>query len=145
MIVELLKNLFDEPTLETRPCQQLAGIALLVEVAMADGQLDETERQALVNALAKSHKLGNTEIEHLITQATEHQDKATSVYEFTRVINDEFSQAEKFELVQAMWAVAYADGNLDKYEEHTIRKLAELIHVSHSDFIRAKLAEKAGS
>lgn len=143
MILDLLKSLFDEPTVESRPCPQLAGIALLVEVAMADGALADSERQTLISAIARSHRLTEAEVGQLLERATQHQDQATSVYEFTRVINDEFSAQEKYELVQAMWAVAYADGNLDKYEEHTIRKLAELIHVSHSDFIRAKMSARA--
>lgn len=144
MIVELLKNLFDAPTIEARPCQQLAGIALLVEVAMADGHLDSTERAELQSAIARSQQMSEADVGQLLERATRQQREATSVYEFTRVINDEFTAAEKFELVQAMWAVAYADGNLDKYEEHTIRKLADLIHLPHSEFIRAKLSVRQG-
>lgn len=143
MIVDLLKNLFEAPTVEARPSHQLAGIALLVEVAMADGHLDTRERAALSAALQKSHRLTAQEVDHLVQQAESQQDQATSLYEFTRVINDEFSAQEKYDLVQAMWAVAFADGNVDKYEEHTIRKLADLIHVSHGDFIRAKLSARA--
>lgn len=142
MIVELLRNLFEAPTVEARPSHQLAGIALLVEVAMADGHLDDQERTALTAALEKSHSLSAREVEHLVQQAESQQNQATSLYEFTRVINDEFSAQQKYDLVLAMWAVAYADGNVDKYEEHTIRKLADLIHVSHSDFIRAKLSAR---
>ncbi|MBB3168975.1 TerB family tellurite resistance protein [Simiduia aestuariiviva] len=144
MIVELLKNLFDAPTIEARPCQQLAGIALLVEVAMADGHMDSTERAELQTAIARSQQMSEAAVGQLLERATRQQREATSVYEFTRVINDEFTAAEKFELVQAMWAVAYADGNLDKYEEHTIRKLADLIHLPHSEFIRAKLSVRQG-
>ena len=46
------------------------------------------------------------------------------------------------ELIKNMWEVAYADGNLDRYEEHLIRRVAELLYVSHSDFIKTKLAVK---
>nr|WP_221197283.1 TerB family tellurite resistance protein [Simiduia aestuariiviva] len=136
--------MFDAPTIEARPCQQLAGIALLVEVAMADGHMDSTERAELQTAIARSQQMSEAAVGQLLERATRQQREATSVYEFTRVINDEFTAAEKFELVQAMWAVAYADGNLDKYEEHTIRKLADLIHLPHSEFIRAKLSVRQG-
>ena len=66
-------------------------------------------------------------------------DESTSLYEFTRVINDNYTPQQKLQLISAMWVVAYADGNLDKYEEHLIRRVAELTYVAHEDYIRAKL------
>lgn len=139
MLTDLLKKLFPEPTLAARPDHQLASIALLVEIAMADGQLDDDERDSLAAAIEKSHGLSGAELNTLLSNATQQQKSAISLFEFTRVINDEFSNAEKCELVADMWRVAYADGHLDKYEESMIRKLSELIYVSHSDFIRVKL------
>ena len=76
----------------------------------------------------------------LIAQAEAHLDEATSLYDFTRVINDHYLPAQKLELVASMWRVAYADGRLDKYEEYLIRQVAELCYVSHQDYIRTKLA-----
>ena len=67
-------------------------------------------------------------------------DESTSLYEFTRVINDHCCAEEKVDLVGAMWAVAYADGDLDKYEEALIRQVAELTYVPHADYIKSKLA-----
>ncbi|MDN3640614.1 TerB family tellurite resistance protein [Simiduia curdlanivorans] len=139
MIIELLKKCFSEPTVEQHRCEKLAAIALLVEIAMADGSLDDQECASLKKAIEKSHNLTGGELDMLLENAKHEQRNATSSYTFTRVINDEFSAEEKFTLVQDMWAVAYADGNLDKYEEHAIRKLSELIHVPHNEFIRAKL------
>ena len=65
--------------------------------------------------------------------------QATSLYEFTRLINDHYDYAQKCALIENMWRVAFSDERLDKYEEHLIRRIAELIYVSHSDFIRTKL------
>ncbi|BFM12492.1 TerB family tellurite resistance protein [Simiduia litorea] len=139
MIIDLLRKCFAEPTVEKHTCEKLAAIALLVEVALADGSLDDNECASLKKAIEKSHGLTGDELDMLLENAQHEQRDATSSYTFTRVINDEFDAQEKFKLVQDMWAVAYADGNLDKYEEHAIRKLSELIHVPHSEFIRAKL------
>lgn len=144
MIKDLLRKLFDEPTLASRPDHQLAALALLVEVAMADGDLDSKELASLRAAIAQSHGLAGDALEQLLYRARHAQEQTTSVYAFTRVINDEFDETAKFALVQDMWAVAYADGRLDKYEEHRIRRLAELIHLPHSEFIRAKLAARDG-
>ena len=69
------------------------------------------------------------------TQAKE----ATSLYEFTRLINDDYDYKQKVELIENMWRIAFSDNNLDKYEDHLIRKISDLIYVSHSDFIKAKL------
>ena len=51
----------------------------------------------------------------------------------------EFNYEDKLDLIRNLWKVAYADGNLDKYEEHLLRKISDLIHVSHSDYINIKL------
>ena len=75
-----------------------------------------------------------------MTLANQRADEATSLYEFTRVINDHYTPAQKLALIDLMWKVAYADSNLDKYEEHLIRRVAELTYVPHQDYIRSKLA-----
>ena len=76
----------------------------------------------------------------LLRDASDEVDQDTSLFDFTRVINDHYSASQKLELIESMWRVAYADGRLDKYEESLIRQVAELTYVSHSDYIRAKLA-----
>ena len=68
---------------------------------------------------------------------TEHTE-STDYFQFTRLINDHYDAKQKIELVEDLWRVAFSDGELDKYEEHVIRRLADLIHVSHKDFIAAK-------
>ena len=72
-------------------------------------------------------------------------DESTSLYEFTRVINDHYTPQQKQQLIYAMWTVAYADGDIDKYEEHLIRQVAELTYVAHEDYIRAKLRARDSS
>lgn len=119
--------------------RQLATAALLIEVASADDSLDDEEFDTLKKVLAERFQLSSTQLEELTALAKMEQEQATSLYQFTQLINQECRPAEKFELLKAMWEVAYADGRLDKYEDHLIRKVAELIYVPHSEFIRAKL------
>ena len=78
-------------------------------------------------------------INELIDDAEKTVEESTSLYEYTRVVNDEFSYTDKLELLSRLWKLAFADGSLDKYEDHLIRKISDLIHISHSDFIRIKL------
>ena len=82
-------------------------------------------------------------VRELLELASRKVDEATSLYEFTRLINDHYSAAQKLRLIDAMWSVACADGAIDKYEEHLIRRVAELTYVPHSDYIRSKLTATA--
>ena len=117
---------------------RLASAALLVEVATIDQEFDDREFSALQSILQQQFGLSEDECASLSQMAEQECAESTSVYQFTRLINDHCSAEEKFRLVEGMWQIAYADGDLDKYEEYIIRKVSELIHLAHGDFIRAK-------
>ena len=119
-----------------------ACIALLLETSMADNLLDESEIKTLKATLINDFKLEETEIDELIEISKKNVDDSTSLYDFTRDINDNFESEERIKLIESMWKIAYADGNIDKFEEHIIRKVSNLIYVSHSDFIKAKISAK---
>ena len=119
---------------------RLAAAALLIETARADFTQDAQEEQALEQLLSRALQLDTEEVHELVAAAQARVDESTSLYEFTRGINDHYSAQQKLQLIDAMWSVAYADGDLDKYEEHLIRQVAELTYVPHADYIRSKLA-----
>ena len=119
-----------------------ACIALMLETSMADDLLDESEIKTLKATLINDFKLEETEIDELIEISKKNVDDSTSLYDFTRDINDNFESEERIKLIESMWKIAYADGNIDKFEEHIIRKVSNLIYVSHSDFIKAKISAK---
>ena len=131
----------EKPTIDDKTSTK-ACIALLLETSMADEVLDESELQALKNTLQKDFLIDEDEVDELINLAKENVQDSTSLYEFTRDINDNFDATERVKLIESMWKIAYADGNIDKYEEHIIRKVSNLIYVAHSDFINAKLSAK---
>jgi uncharacterized tellurite resistance protein B-like protein len=143
-MIRALKSLFELDTLrEEEPLEHrlhLAAAALLIETARADFTQDGVEEAELTATLRQALQLSAAEVEDLVRLASEQVDAATSLYQFTRVVNDHFSPARKRDLIAGMWRVAYADGDLDKYEEHLIRRVADLIYVPHEDYIRAKLA-----
>ena len=116
--------------------------ALLIEVAFADKIFDQTEITSLKISLKETYNLDDAIINDLILDAEKTVEESTSLYEYTRVVNDKFSYADKLKLISRIWKLAFADGNLDKYEEHLIRKISDLIHISHSDFIRIKLENR---
>lgn len=119
---------------------QLAAAALLIELSRADFQQQPEEQAAIESALKRKFSLDPTQLAELVQLADQEAREATSLYQFTRLINDHYSPEQKFQLVTALWQVAIADGNISKYEDHLIRKVAELIYLPHSEFIRAKLA-----
>ncbi|MBX2807405.1 MAG: TerB family tellurite resistance protein [Cellvibrionaceae bacterium] len=141
---KLIDKLFGAPktaatnTALNRQQLHLATAALLVEVATIDQNIDDRELVQLQQRLVTQCQLSAEDVSALIEDARRSSTQSASLYEFTRCINDYCSYQEKLQLMQGLWGVAYADGILDKYEEHIIRRIADLIHVSHRDFIRAK-------
>lgn len=113
---------------------------LLVEVARADSNVDTEELTAIGQAItASSSTINAEELDEIVSNAREDADTTISFHEHLREINAGFSRTQKLHLIEQMWRVAYADGDLDKYEEYTIRKMADLLFVEHQEFIRAKL------
>jgi len=116
----------------------LSAIALLLEVSLADEIMDISEVETLKNVLLKEFDVEQTKIDDLISNAKKNQNSSTSLYEFTRKINDEYKFEDKKNLILSMWKIAFADGNIDKYEEYVIRKVSDLIYISHPEFIESK-------
>lgn len=111
----------------------------MIEVAIIDENFDDDEATTLLNQLQRLFMdLQPAILSNLLELARREQKQATSLYQFTRLVNDQCTYEDKFELIRAMWNVARADGHIDKYEDYMIRKVSELIYLSHSDFIRAK-------
>ena len=117
----------------------LACAALLIEVINSDHELDDRETTAFLEVLQTSLNIPEDDLKQMVRLAEAQAHQATSLYEFTRLINDEYDYPQKLKLIENMWRIAFSDKELDKYEEHLIRKVSELIYVSHSDFIRMKL------
>lgn len=119
---------------------RLATAALLFEVSQSDREVDERETERLMAILESRYQLDKAELEQLLNLAREEAREATSLYQFTRLFNDAYDYDEKVALVSHLWEIAYADGNLDRYEEHLIRRVADLLYLTHSDYIRTKLS-----
>ena len=118
---------------------QIATAALLVEMMRADSEIKDDERKAVTKKLQSSFGLSEEEINAIIKFAEEEVRKATGYYEFTSLINKGLSQEQKVRIIEHLWEIAFSDSSVDKHEEHMVRKIASLIHVSHKDFIDAKL------
>ncbi len=136
-------SLDDPDEAEREHAYQLATAALLMEISRADHVVKQVELETVVGAVQRAFGLDASETQILVELAEEEVNEATSLYEFTRLINANFGPKQKQHVVEMLWQVAFADGAADKYEEHLVRRIADLIHVPHRGFIRAKLAAQA--
>jgi uncharacterized tellurite resistance protein B-like protein len=118
---------------------ELATAVLLIEIGLADDHFHQEERDTVKNVLTEHYKLSNEKIEELIGLAENEVDHAVSLHEFTKLLNNSLSMASKINIIESLWHVAYADAVLDKYEEYYIRKIADLLYISHTDYIKSKL------
>ncbi|MDH5359142.1 MAG: TerB family tellurite resistance protein [Gammaproteobacteria bacterium] len=117
---------------------KLATAALMIEMMQQDDTAHQLEEQAVRRALQSKFGLTTDETGKLFELGYMEARNANDYYQFTSLINQHFSQQQKFKIIEYLWEIAYADGDLDRYEEYMVRRIAELIYVSHSEFIRAK-------
>tara|TARA_B100000700_G_scaffold155965_1_gene173219 strand:+ start:359 stop:802 length:444 start_codon:yes stop_codon:yes gene_type:complete len=146
-MLKKISNIFKKKVTETPDEESLSSISkacssLLIEVALSDKDFDEEEITSMKEILKTTHGVSEETIKEVVSNAKQTVDESTSLYNYTREVNDNFSYDDKLLLLQSLWDIAYADGNVDKYEEHLIRKISDLIYISHSDFIQAKLERK---
>jgi uncharacterized tellurite resistance protein B-like protein len=119
---------------------QLAVAQLLLEMVRADYAADASEIAMVRDLLGRAYELKDDELDALLKEAGEHLSRSVSLYDVVAALNAVTGQEERRKLLGMLWRVAYADGKIDKYEEALLRKLCDLLFVSHSDFIREKLA-----
>ena len=109
---------------------------------LADHKITVEEEKQVKLLLNEVTDLGE-DIDVLFEQAKQGVEDANDLYQFTKVINAQASLDEKINLLKGLWLVALADGDLDAYEDHRIRRISELLFLSHSEFIQSKLAAQA--
>ncbi len=117
---------------------RLATAALLVEMSRQDDVIYETERDAAITALREHFGLSMEEVAGLYDLAEKEAADAVDYYQFTSLLKEHLSQSQKEHVIGLLWCVAAADGHIDRYEEHMVRRIAELLYLPHSLFIRAK-------
>ncbi len=124
---------------------QLATAVLLVEVMRADATLGPAERASVLAALKRKFDLAEDELARLLELAETTAHGATDFHAFTSALNDRLNHEEKVRVVEAMWEVAYADGELAAHEQHVLWRVADLLHVPHGAYINAKIRAKAAA
>jgi len=123
----------DELTIE------IACAVLLCEVVRADGNFDKQEELKLSSLLERQFSLEKDEVKSIVNKALLLSEHATDFYQFTSKLNQYYSIDERIKIVELLWVLAYADGELASIEEHIIRKIADLLHLRHSEYIQTKI------
>ena len=118
---------------------RLATAALLIEVTRADREVTDAEREAVTGTIRDTFDLSERETAELVELADAEAREATSLFQFTHLIDKGFDHAQKRQVIALMWRVVFADARMDKHEEALVRRVADLIHVPHKDFIDAKI------
>ncbi len=116
----------------------LATAALLIEMMRSDFETSDVERDTILSLMHERLKLAKDEVEEIFAMAEQEVQEAVSLYQFTALIDQGLDYDKKVQVIEMAWHVVYADQVLDKYEEATIRKMADLLHISHRDFIQTK-------
>jgi len=144
-MLDAIRDFFDKHMRESvapgaaRHSIEVATAALLVEVVRMDGDIDPEERKAVLHAVHANFGLSGAEADALIQLAEAEARQAADLFQFTSLLNRTFSAAQKEQVIEHLWRVAFADAELSAWEQHLVRKVADLLYVPHSAYIAAKL------
>jgi uncharacterized tellurite resistance protein B-like protein len=150
-MLKAIMQFFDSRIASGRPdadperALQLATAALLLETVRADHSIEPDERAAVQLVVSEHFALDAAAADELIELAEQEVAQATDFYQFTSLVNRHFTVEQKNRVVELMWQVAYADDHVHAHERHLIRKIADLLHVTHADYLAAQARAKAGS
>lgn len=123
---------------------QVATCALLLEVANSDDEFSDIERDNIVQILEKDFKLSDEYAKELMELSDKEREESIDLWQFTNLINEHYSIEEKIKIIEMVWKVIFADGKLDKYEDHLAHKLSNLLKLTHKQLIDAKLKVRDG-
>ena len=121
----------------------LAAAALMFEVVWADHEISQSELVTAKTLLTQMFSVEEDAVMSIVADAEERLRESVGVHGYTSFLNESMSEEEKFSVVTALWQIALAEDGIDVMEEHSIRKASDLLYLSHSRFIEAKLMAKA--
>jgi uncharacterized tellurite resistance protein B-like protein len=129
----------DNKSVTTSSDVRLATCALFLEMANIDGKFSELEKESIVESLRNNYQLSAEHASALMKAAEDELEKSIDLWQFAKLINENYSTEEKIKVIETVWQVVYTDGILDKHEDYLVHKLAKLLRLSHKQLIDAKL------
>ena len=126
--------------------KHLAAAVLMVEAATMDGSFDDSEADAISRIARRHFGLNEEEAASLLAAAREAQEDANHLLRFTRAVKESFPIEERVKIIEMLWEVVYADGEVHPYEANLIRRINGLLYVSDRDsgVARKRVASRLG-
>lgn len=121
----------------------IALSVLLLEAAHVDGNCSADEMEHVIKTLTAQYQVRPEDIQELIDEGYRRRKDAVDLFEFTRFMNQQFSREEKIEVMESVWLIIHADGQLEHHEDHFAHKLAHLLRLTHKEMIQAKITARS--
>lgn len=118
---------------------RVATCALFVEMARIDETFTEAEMKVILSILKERYGLSAEHAEALIAEAERELEQSVDLWQFARLINENYSNEEKIEIIETLWRIVFVDGKMDRYEHYLMNKLQNLLRLTHDQLITAKL------
>ena len=152
-MIELVKKFFSKENISPIPERsngsshdvRVAACALLLEMAHIDGEFSDSEKEQIIQTLKEDHGLSSEAVTELLKAAKEELKGSIDLWQFTNLINQNYSLEEKIRIIEMVWRLAYTDGTLDKHEDYLLHKMANLLRLTHKQLIEAKLKVLEGN
>lgn len=149
MLNTLKKLLFEENNQEENLVNnekshrlEVATCAVFIELAKADGEFSDEEKNFIISKMKKCFNLSDNEVKIIFELAEQKVDKSISIYEFTSELNNHLNQSAKESIIKNLWRLIYTDQKLNAYEDSLIKKIALTMSIEHKQIIDLKLSVK---
>ncbi|TFG92648.1 MAG: TerB family tellurite resistance protein [Syntrophobacterales bacterium] len=123
---------------------RIATCALLLEMSQIDGEFSESEREGILSIIKREYEVDDEHITAIIETADKELKGSLDLWQFTNLINHNYTQEEKIKIIEMVWHIAYTDGRLDKHEDFLVHKIANLLRLTHRQLIDAKIKVREG-
>jgi uncharacterized tellurite resistance protein B-like protein len=145
-MIDILKRFFSTTgngkTIVDRDNEREVNVAICA-LFLEMGRIDETfttqEMAAVVDILTEKYGLAREHVDALMAEADRELKESVDLWQFARVINENYSNARKEKLIERLWRIVYVDGKMDEHEHYLMNKLSNLLRLSHNELIDAKL------
>ena len=146
-MIDVVKRFFSKATTKVNGTSsqntehdiRVATCALFLELARIDEKFTEAEMNSIVSILKEKYSLSSEHADALIAEAERELEKSVDLWQFARLINENYSNEEKIKIIETLWRIVYVDGKMDQYEHYLMNKLQNLLRLSHHQLIAAKL------
>jgi uncharacterized tellurite resistance protein B-like protein len=146
-MIDVLKRFFNKATprvsevssQNTEHDIRVATCALFVEMARIDETFTDAEMNTILSILKERYRLSPEHADALIAEAEKELEKSVDLWQFARLINENYSNEEKIEIIETLWRIVYVDGKMDQHEHYLMNKLQNLLRLTHDQLIAAKL------